>query len=108
MMPLETYFSYLIACIALISIPGPNVALTIANSLQYGTRAGIATIVGTGCATALMLAGLIIGMAPCSGIRCGMVLVIEAIWCCLSFMAGRQDDTFKTDTQISARRCLHK
>ena len=72
MMSAETYFTYLIACIVLISIPGPNVTLTIANSLRHGTRAGLATIVGTSCALALMLAGLNIGMAP--------VLAFAAEW----------------------------
>ena len=72
MMSLEAYLTYLIACILLISIPGPNVTLTIANSLRFGTRAGLATIVGTACAMALMLAGLTIGMAP--------VLAFAAEW----------------------------
>ncbi len=72
MMSLETFFAYLIACIVLISIPGPSVTLTIANSLRFGTKAGLMTILGTASATSLMLAGLNIGMAP--------VLAFAAKW----------------------------
>lgn len=80
MMSVETYFAYLIACIVLISIPGPNVTLTIANSLRYGTRAGLTTIFGTACGTTLMLVGLNIGMAP--------VLAFAAEWFWLLKLLG--------------------
>jgi threonine/homoserine/homoserine lactone efflux protein len=80
MMSAETYFAYLIACIVLISIPGPNVTLTIANSLRYGTRAGLTTIFGTACGTTLMLVGLNIGMAP--------VLAFAAEWFWLLKLLG--------------------
>lgn len=80
MMSAESYFAYLIACIVLISIPGPNVTLTIATSLRYGTKAGLTTIFGTACGTTLMLVGLNVGMAP--------ILAFAAEWFWLLKLIG--------------------
>ena len=35
-----------LATAVLVAIPGPNVALTVANSLSYGFRAGVVTVAG--------------------------------------------------------------
>ena len=51
------------ATVVLVLIPGPNVALIVANSLRYGTRIGIVTVLGTTCGVALQLVAVILGMA---------------------------------------------
>ena len=52
-----------LATAVLVSIPGPNVALIIANSLRHGIGAGVVTVLGTTLGVALQLALVVIGMA---------------------------------------------
>ena len=42
-------------------IPGPNVALIVANSVAYGTRFGLLTVAGTATAMVLQLAVTALG-----------------------------------------------
>ena len=51
----------------LMLIPGPNVALIVANSLAYGARAGLATVAGTSAAMAAQLAIVALGMTTLLG-----------------------------------------
>lgn len=46
----------------LMLIPGPNVALIVANSVTHGVRAGLATVLGTVAAQALSLALVTAGL----------------------------------------------
>jgi len=51
------------ATAVLIIIPGPNVALIVANSLRYGYRYGLVTVLGTTLGVGLQLAFVIGGFA---------------------------------------------
>ena len=51
------------ATIVLVAIPGPNVALIVANSLAYGFRAGALTVLGTTLGVGLQLVLVVLGMA---------------------------------------------
>lgn len=61
-MALDLYFGFVAAVAILILIPGPNVALIVANSVAYGPRQGLATIAGSSSAMALQLALTVAGM----------------------------------------------
>lgn len=63
MPPLELYFGFLAAVTLLMLLPGPNVALIIANSVAHGTRAGLLTMAGTASAMAVQLALTAFGLA---------------------------------------------
>jgi len=52
-----------VATLILVAIPGPNVALIVANSARYGFRMGAATVLGTTLGVALQLAVVLLGMA---------------------------------------------
>ncbi len=52
-----------LATAVLVSIPGPNVALIVANSLRHGARKGLVTVLGTTLGVALQLAVVVVGMA---------------------------------------------
>ena len=52
----------IVATAVLVAIPGPNVALIVANSLAYGLRMGIMTVIGTTAGLALQLALVAVGM----------------------------------------------
>ena len=45
-MSIELYLAYVLACIVVAVVPGPMVALVIANSLRHGTRAGLLNVAG--------------------------------------------------------------
>lgn len=58
--------AFMLATLVLLVIPGPNVALIVANSVAYGSRYGLLTVAGTSAAivvqlllTGLGLAGLL-------------------------------------------------
>lgn len=52
-----------IATAVLVMIPGPNVALIVANSIRYGFSAGTITALGVTAGNAIQLALVVIGMA---------------------------------------------
>jgi homoserine/homoserine lactone efflux protein len=59
----ELYLAYLLATIVIIIVPGPTVTLIIANSLRYGTRAGLLNVAGGQIGIGLMIAFVAIGLA---------------------------------------------
>jgi homoserine/homoserine lactone efflux protein len=54
-MSLDLYLAFIAAVVVLMLIPGPNVALIVANSIAAGTRCGLLTVAGTSTAFALQL-----------------------------------------------------
>lgn len=59
---LETLTALVIATAILVAIPGPNVALIVANSLRYGLGSGVATVLGTTLGIAVQLCLVAVGM----------------------------------------------
>ena len=55
--------AFALAVTILMLIPGPNVALIVANSLAYGARWGVLTVVATSSAGMLQLGLVALGMA---------------------------------------------
>lgn len=55
--------AFILATTALMLLPGPNVALIVANSLAYGARWGLLTVVATSGASMIQLALVSLGMA---------------------------------------------
>ena len=60
---MNTLLALVGATAILVAIPGPNVALIVANSLKYGFRSGVVTVLGTTSGLALQLALVVAGMA---------------------------------------------
>lgn len=58
----ELYFAFILATVALMLLPGPNVALITANSIAYGRRYGLVTVLGTSAAMIPQLALVVIGV----------------------------------------------
>jgi len=67
MIPLDLYLAFVAASAVLMVIPGPNMALIVANSVAYGTRFGLLTLAGTASAMVVQLALVAIGMAAVLG-----------------------------------------
>lgn len=60
---MENAVALILATVVLILIPGPNVALIVANSLRHGLRGGLLTALGTTAGIAAQLALVVAGMA---------------------------------------------
>lgn len=56
------YLAFLAAVTVLMLIPGPNVALIVANSVAYGQRYGLVTVAGTSSAIVVQLGLTAFGM----------------------------------------------
>lgn len=65
---MENIIALIAATIVLILIPGPNVALIVANSLRHGMRIGIVTSLGTTVGIALQLLIVVLGLAALIGV----------------------------------------
>ena len=68
-MSAEIYLAYLVACIVVVIVPGPNVTLIIANGFAHGARAALINVAGTQLGLAVM-AGIVIA---------GLASVVEAL-----------------------------
>jgi len=62
-MLLQHYLAFIAATVLLIALPGPNVALIVANSVSYGRRFGLVTVAGTSAAMIPQLVLTVLGMA---------------------------------------------
>ena len=60
-MSLELFLAFVAATVVLILIPGPNVALIVANSIAHGVRYGLLTVFGTSSAMVVQLALTVLG-----------------------------------------------
>lgn len=68
MIPFDLYLAFVAATTVLMLIPGPNVALIVANSVAYGTRFGLLTVAGTSAAMVVQLGVAALGMAAVLGV----------------------------------------
>ena len=60
-MTIEQIIYYCLACFVVVIVPGPTITLIIANTLAFGSRAGILNVVGTQLGLILMIGLLAIG-----------------------------------------------
>jgi len=65
------------ATMILILIPGPNVALIVANSLRHGLRMGLVTALGTTAGISIQLLLVIVGMAALIDLAASALLWIK-------------------------------
>src|SRR5215813_2404908 len=61
------FAAFVLAVTVLMLIPGPNVALIVANSVTYGPRYGLLTVAGTSAAQVVQLALTALGMTELLG-----------------------------------------
>jgi len=55
MIELDVLTVYVLACVAIIVVPGPTVTVIVANSLRQGSVAGLLNVAGTQLGLLLML-----------------------------------------------------
>ena len=61
MISLDIFLAFVAATALLMVIPGPNVALIVANSVAHGTRFGLLTVAGTASGVVVQLALTVLG-----------------------------------------------
>jgi len=66
-MSLSLYLAFVLSVSILMLIPGPNVALIVANSIAHGARYGLMTVAGTSAAMVLQLGLTGLGMTALLG-----------------------------------------
>jgi len=64
---LNLLLAFILATTILMLIPGPNVALIVANSVAWGTRYGLLTVAGTAAAMVVQLGLTALGMSAALG-----------------------------------------
>lgn len=62
-MSVSAYLAFLLACVAVVIVPGPTVTLIVANSLRHGRRAGMLNVAGTQLGLALTVGVVLLGLA---------------------------------------------
>ncbi len=62
-MELQVYFAFVVATTIMIALPGPSVLLTVAHSISFGWKRGIATVAGETVGIAVQLIIAAIGLA---------------------------------------------
>lgn len=67
MVDFSLYLGFIAAVTVLMAIPGPNVALIVANSVAHGPRYGLLTVAGTSSAMILQLGLVALGMSQFLG-----------------------------------------
>jgi len=75
-MSISLYAAFVAASTILMLIPGPNVALIVANSIALGGRFGLLTVLGTSAAMIVQLGLTALGMSALLG---AMAQVFEAL-----------------------------
>lgn len=77
MISTESYLAFCAAAAALIAMPGPMVALILANSVDRGLKGGLLTVAGSATAMALHLALVTAGLAALLARAGGLVFWIK-------------------------------
>ena len=67
MLDMHLFLAFILAVTILMLIPGPNVALIVANSVTYGFRYGLLTVAGTSSAMVVQLGLTVLGMTELLG-----------------------------------------
>ena len=62
-MDLPTYLAFVLACVAIVIVPGPTVTVIVATALRHGAGAGLLNVAGTQAGIGIMIVILTFGLA---------------------------------------------
>ncbi len=74
---MEWILALVVASAVLVAIPGPNVALIVANALRFGFRSGALTVAGTTLGIAVQLALVVFGLTQVLAVLAGALVWIK-------------------------------
>ena len=107
------FVPFVLATAVLMLIPGPNVALIVANSVSYGTRFGLLTVAGTSSAMVIQLALTALGMSALLGELAGVfewvrwIGVAYLIWLGVQQILADPVDLTRTRPQPKSAREIY-
>ncbi len=81
-------FALIFATALLVAIPGPNVALIVANTLRQGFQIGVLTVLGTTLGVGLQLVFVVLGMATV--LRYAANLMVWIKWIGVAYLPWRE------------------
>ena len=94
-MGIEQITYYCLACFIVVIVPGPTVTLIIANTLSFGTRAGVLNVAGTQLGLILMIGLLAISFQVVAQQLAGFLIIIRLlgaiylIWLCYKIFTSQ-------------------
>jgi threonine/homoserine/homoserine lactone efflux protein len=111
-MSIELYLAFIAATVILMAIPGPNVALIVANSVAHGTRFGLLTVAATSSAAVLHLSLTVIGATAVLSLLAASfdwlrwAGVAYLVWLGIAAWRAPADDLTKTRAQARSARLI--
>src|SRR6185436_20142745 len=112
-MPVELYLAFVAATVVLMIIPGPNVALIVANSVAHGTRFGLLTVAATSSAVVIHLALTLAGATALLNILAASfdwlrwLGVAYLVWLGIAAWRAPADDLARTRPQARSARVIY-
>jgi threonine/homoserine/homoserine lactone efflux protein len=111
-MSFSLYGAFVLAVTVLMLIPGPNVALIVANSLAHGARYGLTTVAGTASAMVAQLTLTALGMTTLLGALAGAFEVLRwvgvayLVWLGVSAWAAPATDLARAAARPRSARAI--
>ncbi len=93
-MPLELFLTFAAASLLLALMPGPNVAVIVANAVAYGPRYGLLTVAGTSSATIVQLAIVTLGLSTALNVMAEWFEVVR--WLGVAYLAYLGIEAWRT------------
>lgn len=84
----------------LVAIPGPNVALIVANTAARGLRCGAATVGGTTAGVAVQLALVVLGLTAVLGFAATALAVVK--WIGVAYLIGLGVRSWRRGSDVAA------
>jgi threonine/homoserine/homoserine lactone efflux protein len=112
MIPFDLYAAYVLAVVILMVIPGPNVALIVANSIAHGTRFGLLTVAATTSAVIVQLTLTVLGASVALDYLAASfdwlrwLGVIYLVWLGIAAWRARGDDLSQVRAQERSPRLI--
>lgn len=101
---MEHLVALVVITLLLVVIPGPNVALIVANSLRHGPRHGLATVAGTTVGVGLQLALVVFGLGALLSLAADLLIWLKWLGVAYLTVLGIQALRQRDDEALSGIR----
>lgn len=102
----ETVPALIIATAILVAMPGPNVALIVANSLRFGLFAGITTVLGTTLGVAAQLSVVAMGLMAIVELAASALTLVK--WAGVAYLVYLGIRTWRSQSADLSRVTAHR
>ena len=103
---MDLLIALVLASAVLVLIPGPNVALIVANSVSFGTRFGLLVVAGTTVGIALQLCLTVFGLAALVSVAADILIWLK--WLGVAYLIYLGVTTWRTPAEdlstVTARK----